>query len=66
MWAGSKRVGGVGWRTVPYEMAIERIFDNDEDRAAPIVPDDNAKAAVVSLEQGPILSGPLRTGRISS
>jgi len=47
MWAGSKRVGGVGWRTVPYEMAIERIFDNDEDRAAPIVPDDNAKAADV-------------------
>lgn len=31
---------------MPYEIAIERTFDSDEDRAAPIVPEDSEKAAV--------------------
>ena len=35
----------MGLRTVPYDSAMERIFDKDDDKAAPIVPDDNAKAA---------------------
>jgi len=32
--------------TVPYERAIERIMQRDEERAAPIVPEERAKAAV--------------------
>jgi len=30
---------------VPYEIAMERFFDNDADIAAPTVPDDREKAA---------------------
>lgn len=44
--AGSKKAVGVGCTTVPYEIAIERIFDREEDMAAPSVPDERAKAAV--------------------
>lgn len=32
--------------TVPYERAIERVMQRDEERAAPIVPEERAKAAV--------------------
>jgi hypothetical protein len=45
IWAGSKNVVGVGWSTVAYEIAIERVLDSDEDSAAPIVPDERARAA---------------------
>lgn len=31
---------------MPYEMAMERILERDEERAAPIVPDERANAAV--------------------
>lgn len=31
---------------MPYEMAIARFFDKEDDMAAPIVPEDRAKAAV--------------------
>lgn len=44
--AGSYRFLGVGWMNVPYERAMEGTRDKDPDRAAPMVPDDNAKAAV--------------------
>lgn len=44
--AGSKSEVGVGLRTVPYEIAIERVLDSEEDSAAPTVPEDRAKAAV--------------------
>lgn len=43
--AGSKNSWGVGWMTVPYDRAMDRVFDRLEDRAAPIVPEDSAKAA---------------------
>lgn len=44
--AGSWKVCGVGWMTVPYETAIERTRDNEEDSAAPTVPLESANAAV--------------------
>jgi len=44
-----KYVEGVGWTTVPYETAIERVFDSEPLRAAPIVPDERAKAAIHSV-----------------
>jgi hypothetical protein len=54
-WAGSKYAGGFGWTTVPYETAIDRVFDNEALRAAPIVPEESAKAAIhsgsVNLEE---------------
>jgi hypothetical protein len=31
-------------------MAIERTFDSDDESAAPIVPDDSAKAAVKNVK----------------
>lgn len=34
--------------TVPYETAIERIREREEERAAPIVPLESAKAALLA------------------
>lgn len=45
MCAGCKNSTGVGRRTVPYEIAMDRVWDRDPDRAAPIVPEDKANAA---------------------
>lgn len=35
----------MGWTTVPYEMAMERILERDEESAAPMVPEERANAA---------------------
>lgn len=45
IFAGPKSSFGVVWRTVPYEIATERICDSADDIAAPMVPEDMAKAA---------------------
>lgn len=43
--AGSNHASGIGRVIVAYETAMERTFDKLEDSAAPIVPEDSAKAA---------------------
>lgn len=45
-WAGWKKGGGVGWWTVPYERAMARVLEREEERAAPIVPEERANAAI--------------------
>ena len=44
--AGSNSSSGTGRSTVPYETAMDLHCDKDEESAAPIVPEESAKAAV--------------------
>lgn len=41
----------MGRVTVPYDRAIARTRERDDDSAAPIVPEDNANAAVLKFSR---------------